>query len=70
MGYDYMNDMEDILKWMMNPLAIVQKGLEVSDAYQRMLRAQSQMLLAMSEYSDSVANLIKAMTEKGPSARY
>lgn len=49
------NPMEDMMRWMMDPMSMMQRGVEVSEAYQAMLAAQAEMLTTMAKYTEKMA---------------
>lgn len=57
------NPMEDMMRWMMDPMSMVQRGVEVSEAYQTMLAAQTDMLRSMARYSETMAALALAVSK-------
>lgn len=58
------NPMEDMFRWMMDPMSVMQRGVEVSEAYQQVLASQTEMLRSMAKFSESMSALILAMSNK------
>jgi hypothetical protein len=55
--------MEEMLRWMLNPMAVFARGEAFREAHQKLLKAQADMLSAMAEYSLASLELLRVMSQ-------